>query len=411
MALGEKIWRSLIKSLISIKGSIAAETQKIKTKIGPAWTKFVAIFGGIVAVCTVVAAICTTLDYFNIHPYVSADEANMTNDSSAVDNDHNESGPEDGDDDNFSDNYLQSPQITNQPQSTDIDEGENRDDDDVDNNGYDENSVDIAAENEKKSTVSNVTNVISTPSDEIVKNHQEFILQQKAKYTESHIINIENTFVNFLVWEKAAEISYILEETDRMISESVGGRFVPSATIIIIDYETDEVIYTLITDEDGDATYHPVDLRMFYCVAVTFDYQMFVSPPVRLIDTGHSEPNFIELFLDKPYSLYTQDFQIQVSARDRSKTILNHSLWANQMADVKCVAYGYEDYEDFKSSTYGFDTNSSGIISIGENPCYFSLNTQYVFYVSLERWDTSYEMIDGSLKNTDIIEVYLEYTE
>lgn len=394
MALGKKIWRSLIKSLISIKGSIATKTQKIK-------------IGSLLAGT---AAICTILGYLGIYLLNPTDTTDAANVPPIIDNSSNESSPENQYDDILG-GYSQSSSIITPPRNTDIDEGEKSDDDDVDNNDNNKSSIDIENENDKKSTVSAVTNVINTPSDEIVKNHQEFILQQKAKYTESDIINIENKFVNFLVWEKAAEISYILEGTDRMISESMGGRFVPSATIIIIDYETDEVIYTLITDEDGDATYHPVDLRMFYCVAVTFDYQMFVSPPVRLIDTGHSEPNFIELFLDKPYSLYTQDFQIQVSARDRSKTILNHSLWANQMADVKCVAYGYEDYEDFKSSTYGFDTTSSGIISIGENPCYFSLNTQYVFYVSIPRWDTSYVMIDSTLKNTDIIEVYLEYAK
>lgn len=305
------------------------------------------------------------------------------------------------------DSYSQPPKIIVPPQSTDVSESEKSDSSDVNNSDYDENSDNIESKSGKDFTV---FNVISTPSDEIVRNHQEFILQQKLKYTDSNVVNIENTFVNFLVWEKAAEISYVPGGTDHMVSESMGGRFISSATIIIIDYETDEVVYTLISDEDGDATYHPSDLRMFYCVAVTFDYNMFVSPPVHLIDTGYSKPNFIELFLDKPYSVYTQNFQIQVSARDKSKTILNYSLWSNQMADIKCVDSGYEDYDDFQSSTYGFDTNSSGIISIGESPCYFRLNSQYMFFVSLPARDTSYVIIDSSPKSNNIVGTCLEYT-
>lgn len=192
------------------------------------------------------------------------------------------------------------------------------------------------------------------------------------------------------------------------------GKQLASVKVFFLDYETDDVINTLLSNESGDIIFYPENTRKFYCVVITSEYELYISKPIQAL--GGEKPQGTHIILDKADSKYSPPFRVRIQACDSSQTTQNFSILSNTTFTFRGVDNTYSDHSSFHSIRFEGQTNDSGIIRFGSK-CYFSLNSRYVLDVSLKAFDISsgkemylpYKTIDGSIKNTNLIDVFFEY--
>lgn len=237
------------------------------------------------------------------------------------------------------------------------------------------------------------------------------ILQKKTEYTGSDIQLVGSDRVLINIREKAGYICYDLQDLDKHYS--LDGGLLDSSTVYFLDYETNNVICTLSSSENGTVEYYPVNTIRFFCVVITSGYELFVSSPMQALEGEESKT--IDFFLEKSDCTYSTLFQVRIQACDSSQTTQDFCILSNAIVSFQCVGR-YSDHSFFHSAHYTGETTSSGTISFGPK-CYFSISTRYVLDVSLKGVDISsgekvsllYETIDGSINNTNLIDIFFEY--
>lgn len=269
---------------------------------------------------------------------------------------------------------------------------------------------------ENESEVSADTNTNSTNADanfdeDPIAQNLDAILQKKAEYADSDTLLIKNERVWVDINEKAGYICNDLQNTGE--PTILAGRCLDSITVYFLDYETNNVIYTLSSSKNGTIEYYPGNTKKFFCVVITSEYELFVSQPIQAL--GGENLQALQIFLDKADSRYSPLFQVRLQACDSSQTTRDFYIPSTAVVSFQCVDR-YSDHNSFPSSHYKGGTTSSGIIQFGSK-CYFSLNTRYVLDVSLKVVDVSsgeemllpYKTIDGSIKNTNLIDIFFQY--
>lgn len=246
--------------------------------------------------------------------------------------------------------------------------------------------------------------------DPIVQN-LDAILQKKAEYTYSDTQQIECDRVWIWIYEKAGYIYNSLQKSDDPVI--LEGKKLDSVIVYFLDYETDNVICTLLSS-NGAVEYYPGNTRKFYCVVATSEYELYVSKPIQAL--GGDNSRAISILLDKIEDKYSPLFQVRLEGCDSSQSSQDCSLFS----DAAVCFYCMDTYSEHGDSYYQVRTTDSGIVEHHWSKSYFSLNTRYVLNVSLKLIDVSsseemypntlpYKTIDGSIKDTNIINVFFEY--
>lgn len=251
--------------------------------------------------------------------------------------------------------------------------------------------------------------------DEIVRQNYNDILEKKAEYTEADIKTIDNTYVNLDVCEKVGEIFSDLERKSE--AWSLAGQPISSATVIFLDYETNNIIYTLTPNEKGNINYYPGNHKKFYYVVYSPGYKLYVSKPTQIEWQGSLRES-VRVDLEKEDSVFSPLFQICIKVMDSSQSKSKFSIFSNSWISIHFIERN-TTHDSFEGITYSYQTNYSGLVSIYDK-CYFSINTNYVLDISLEMKDTlsdkllsfyesPYTTIDSLITNTNLKEVFFTY--
>lgn len=255
-------------------------------------------------------------------------------------------------------------------------------------------------------------NIDTNNYDNLIDQNLDPILEMKAQYIYSDTCQFKDDSLSFRINEKAGYVYRNIGNEN--FTNSLEGKSLSSIRVFFLDYETDNVICTLVSDERGCLQYYSEDNRVFYCVVISPEYELYVSPPLQM-NTGKELP-FFYITLDKLDCEFSPLFKIRVHARDSSQLDQSYTLFPHASIAFRCINV-YSD-PALTNNTYITETNDSGILDF--NGCNFSLNTNYVLdivlyaeHISSDENDSSYESpsqtVDGSISNTNIIDVYLEY--
>lgn len=248
-----------------------------------------------------------------------------------------------------------------------------------------------------------------SPEDQFIKNNIELIKQLKAGYSEADTRVIESDSVHFEVCENAGYIYQDIMKTSGC--EILEGIQVSNAKIIILDCDSDEIVRSYEADKWGRVDHLPGNQKNFYCVVFHDNYNIYVSSPFRVV--GGESYNSIDICLERINSEYTPLFQFRIRIHD---LILDetYSIDSSEyIARFRCEDAISKEY----NMTYGVHISDVEILSL-YNKTYFSLNTNYImdFFLDFEsdsKLKSTHVIFDGSVKNTNIIDVNLvvEYAE
>lgn len=235
-----------------------------------------------------------------------------------------------------------------------------------------------------------------------IEQNFDLIQELKAEYSDENINEIKSNTANIMFNERACNMFPSLKNTE-MNYKHEGIGIIPTK-VIILDFITDEIIYVY-NPQEYVITHSPGDKNVFYCVVFHDNYELYVTPPMRVVG---GENNYLnQYYLSAKNDEYTPLFQICLYIQDLK---LDDSI-------------NFDDYNvlvecsDFASgrvcSKWRADISESGILSLNEYS-YFSLNTNYEIIISLYRKtddDGDGELIgkstcNGSNENSNLVNIF-----
>lgn len=256
-----------------------------------------------------------------------------------------------------------------------------------------------------KSEYEQIINVDINITDEDVDQNFDLIQQLKAEYSDADIIYIKDDKVKFEISERAGYIYQDSMKTGECII--LRGEPVFTYKLAIIDYDSDEVIYTFTSENSEYVEYSPGNDNKFYIVVLNNEYDIYVSPPIKVI--GGEYYGIVKINLDKSDFQYTPPIQcclhIQDSNADESDSV--------DFSNYSCE-FNFRNIHSYNvSKSYLTEISDLGIISWGQYT-YFSLNTNYIMDISCfrksnERIKSKSQVIDGSITDSNIIDIYIEF--
>ncbi len=229
------------------------------------------------------------------------------------------------------------------------------------------------------------------------------MIKLKASYSDADTILVENIEIEFCIAEKAGIIYRNLKKTGKQ--HFLSGAYAPSAKVIFLDYFSDDIIYSC-TSKEAPIPYTNSD--KFYCVVVHDDYELCVTPPIKII--GGNKNNRVDIQLDKKDAVYTPLSQIHLYMQDPKSNGSYDAIPSDYILVFHCTnindGHTYLDYNVGKIP-------SSGIVSYKDECTYFSLNTDYEMDLSLrhqsdENLELAYQIFDGPVQNSTMTEVIFE---
>lgn len=238
----------------------------------------------------------------------------------------------------------------------------------------------------------------NTDVEKIIEDNMNFILQQK-QINAPWELAVVNNFASFNVTEEAAKVYYYNDETKIRLGSAIG-KGIPYTLILLLDYNTNEIIYRLTTNEEGIANYYPLSLTQeIYCIVIAADYYIYVSPLI-IFNEKQSKYDTININLINKNDKYTSDFRI----------LINYSNGAGIPNKDVYFRFALNTDESIPKYYYVLKTDDLGYV-LHENQFYsFELNTRYVIDVYLNE-DGEYKSIDGSLTNTNLVTVQFDYAQ
>lgn len=240
-----------------------------------------------------------------------------------------------------------------------------------------------------------------------IEENYDYIQQIKSSYSEADTKIIEDDTVDFRIVEKAGYIYQDLMKTGK--PEILAGSFVNSAQIIILDYLSDDIIYTY-TSQNGIIHHLPGNQNKFYCVVMHEDYDICVTQPIQVIEKEHEKYyNGIDIYLDKKNSNYTPLSRICLYMRDLKSNDESPSVITDDyIIRFTCINTNSKS----NSSSFQINTLNSGILSYSEKS-FFCLNTNYIMQISLyHKSDDNHvlaqQTFDGSIIDSNLTEIIFE---
>ncbi len=276
------------------------------------------------------------------------------------------------------------------------------------------NERNAVLENESKASTDTNTNSADTGSnfnEDPITQNLDAILQSKSEYVDSDTQLIESDKVWVTVSEKAGYMYYDPQNSDNYLT--LRGKSLDAITVYFLDYETNNVICTLLSGKDGFVEYYPGNTRRFFCVVIPSEYELFVSNPIQVL--GGEQLQAVDIVLDRADSRYSHLFQVRIKTYDSSQATQEICTAPISAVSFQCVDR-YSDHSSFSGIRYLGRTSGSGILESGSK-CFFSLNTRYVLDISLngidilsgEEMSLPYETVDDSIKDTNLIDIFFEY--
>ena len=247
-----------------------------------------------------------------------------------------------------------------------------------------------------------------SPEELLVKQNSDLIQQLKAEYSSTDVNDIGNKdgSVTLSVWEKAGYIFQDFMKTGKY--EILRGDMVSDAKVIIFDYFSDEMICSFTTNTSGIVRYAPGNQKQFYAVIFHDNYDIYVTPPIRV--TSEDNNGYMEIYLEGKESEYTPlcQFCLYVYGLNEDEY---YSIASDYHVCFCCKTVLPDD--KISSPSYNTTVSNSGILSWSGNS-YFSLNTKYVLDIALyppSNFDleSTHETVDCSVTNSNQIDLFFEF--
>ncbi len=259
--------------------------------------------------------------------------------------------------------------------------------------------------------------------EELIENNYNKIIQEKNKYTLSEATQIENRYVNLLICENAGTVYSYSEGEKEISSQTLCGKNLPNVKVILIDYETDNIIYSYDSNTSGSVTHFAQDGDRFYCVVITPEYNLYVSQPIFVVGKKDNKyEGLVSLCLKKEHDNYTTPFYIRLNIKDSNQLDQGYSILANESVSYRCIESSSSiDHSSFNSMYYSAYTNNHGFVSIGGDTYYnFELNDRYELDIQPRLtdnttnkipsfYDSYYQTLKEKPDNTNIIDCYFDY--
>lgn len=232
----------------------------------------------------------------------------------------------------------------------------------------------------------------------LVQQNFDLIQQLKSEYTNKDTLIIEHDTVNIFFSERAGYIFQNLRKTEK--TYELDGIVATPLKAIILDYYSDEIIYSYNLDQEGNIEYSPGDKNKFYCVFLHTDYEISVTPPISAVggEYGYAIPYYINTRDDE----YTSLFQIRIYIQGLNSDNTNSNIFDDYIIKIQCN----DMVSGNNGEMYEMEISELGILSYQGNT-YFSLNTDYEMSIFLYRKiDNSSELVaqetfEGSVTNTN----------
>lgn len=265
---------------------------------------------------------------------------------------------------------------------------------------------------------------IQLSSEELILVNLDFIETKISEYTESDIQEVNNKYVNLLVCENAGNLLYDEGDGTELTCEVLDGKALASAMVIILDYETHEIIRTYYSDERGRIQHYSMGNENFFCVVALPEYELYVSEPVFVSPEFEDEySGIVGLYLSKPDFKYNDPICIRVKVRDFNQSEQNYDILSDHPVSFRCIEslVNASEHQFFDCIYHMVYTNGSGIISRGgSSTYYFELNTEYELDISPGLsdissgiipyfYDSPYKTISDFPTHTNLIDVFVDY--
>lgn len=240
-----------------------------------------------------------------------------------------------------------------------------------------------------------------------VRQNLDLIQQLKSEYSETdmRVVESESNSVQFFIQERAGYVFQNLMKTGEY--DILGGDDVSAAKMIVLDYNSDEIICTLTSDENGLVRYSPGNQNTFYCIVSHEDYDIYVTPPLQVI-SGEYLGSF-SIYLEEKGSEYMPLCQFRLFVKDSDKNVKPSA--ATSKYDV--LIHFEKIFANDSSRSGGFRKalDDTGILSC--RGTYFSISTKYVMDISLLYVDynlqSTHQRIDSPVTNSNQVDLYFEF--
>ncbi len=263
-----------------------------------------------------------------------------------------------------------------------------------------------STEEESGAPESSTDNVETTDLSEdelLIRQNFDLIKQLKAEYTDEDMKTIESDALCLYFYESAGYLYRNLKSNE--ISYELSGIAVTPIKVIVLDYFSDEIIYTFTPKQKGSIEYSPGDKNMFYCVVFHDDYEICVTPPISVV--GGERRYYTYCYLKKINSEYTSLFQICAYMSDFKLDNVYSTVTDDYIVKIELS----DKDSGINSTIYQMQISESGLLSLNRNT-YFGLNTDYRMDISLYRkTDDEDEFVaqttfDGTITNTNLVDIY-----
>lgn len=270
------------------------------------------------------------------------------------------------------------------------------------NQGVDgRNGVDVIKQNDGE-------NIAFDSEEMLVKRNSDLIQQLKAQYSDedTEIIKSESSSVQFFIYEIAGYIFQDLKKIGEC--EKLGGVQISSVKVVIMNYNTDEMICTLTSEGGSPIRYSPGNENKFYCVFFHEDYNICVTHPFQVL--YEEDYDTVTIFLEKKDCQYTPLCQLRLFMRNLGMDEEYAIVPSDYEVCFSCI--NTNSYE-INCSYVGY-TSKAGILFFGQNT-YFSLNTDYILDIYLrQEFDSdvalsSSRIFEGNIKNSNQTDIYFEF--
>lgn len=175
-------------------------------------------------------------------------------------------------------------------------------------------------------------------SEELIRTNLDFIETKISEYAESDIQQVNNRYVNFLVCENAGNLLYDAGDGVELTCEVIGGKTLASAMVIILDYETHDIIRTYYSDTRGCIKHYSMGNEKIFCVVALPGYGLYVSEPIFV--APEIEDKFsgrVGLYLSKSDFKYNDPICIRVKVCDFNQPAQNYVILSDHAVSFRYI--------------------------------------------------------------------------
>lgn len=249
-----------------------------------------------------------------------------------------------------------------------------------------------------------------SPEELLVKQNWDEIQRLKAQYSEADTKVFQNEYesMEFHISEKAVLV--FQDPANAEVCDILSGKGVSNVKLVILDYSTDQILFTLYSGDESYCRYSPGNEKIFYAVLFHDDYHIYVTRPFKVI-RGNIPPYGTSIYLEKKEAQYTPMFQLRLHVKDLHTDEEYPVVPSQYNAAISVVKNDGTEY-DWRCGR----TTESGILTWMEGT-YFSLNTDYKLDLYLQQTseagsiESTHQTFNGSITNSNQIDLSFEFNQ